>query len=200
MDFARQHRRERGEVERRVRNVAQLIAERIVRLRDRVQSGDLVRAHQVHGAQIIEGGRYQRLHALLRFGERGRRRADADDQRRGEGFGGRAQGNDKMPHVRFEARAFRPIFESHQHDIDAVAVHRQCAGGVQQQLEHLVVGRQFDTVIEAQLAHPEGQRGLDGIRREGGADDYGRASHRGHHYYRGRRADASPLTDFRMAL
>jgi hypothetical protein len=90
--------------------------------------------------------------------------------------------------VGFQARQIRgPNLRTAPARRYAVAVGRQRAGRVQQELEHLVVGRDLDAVVEAQLAHPEGERRFDSIRREGGADDDGRAGHRIHHHYRGRR-------------
>jgi hypothetical protein len=98
------------------------------------------------------------------------------------------QAGGEMLDIGFQAFGIRrPIFKPHQHDVHTVAVRGQRARRVEQELEYLVVGRHPDAIVETQLAHPKGEGGFDSIRGEGGADDDGRAGHRIHHHYRGRR-------------
>jgi hypothetical protein len=190
VNLAGQHRAERREIGGRIGDMAQLIAERIVPLGDGIQAVDFSRAHQVDGTQAIQAGRHKGLHALLELSiKHGRRRAEANHERRGKRFGGGAQAFDEMADISFQTGevrrgAFfraRPVFEAHQYGVDSAAVRRQDARVVEQQLEYLIIGRQLDAVIEGQLAHPEGQRRLDGVRGESCADDDGRAGHRIHH-------------------
>ena len=170
--------------------MAQLVAQLVVRLRHRIQGTGFLRCHQVDGAEPGDRSRHHILHAALETGvEAGRCRTDANHQRRGEGLRGCLQAGGKLPDVRLQAGQIRrPIFQARQYHVHAVAIGRERAGRVQQKLEHLVVRRHSDVVVETQLAHPKRERRFDGIRREGGADDKGRTGHRIHHHYRGRRA------------
>ena len=171
--------------------MTQLIAQRIVRLRHRIE-GVGSRAASPGGRCSVRRRR-PRSSPPCGFGSRRRSRAMPGKYiptaarrrtaRRSPGW----RRNAWMSASRRRWCPRRPIFEAHQHDVDAVAIGGQRAGGVQQKLEHLVVGGDLDAVIEAQLAHPEGEGRFDSVRGEGGADDDGRAGHRIHHHYRGRR-------------
>ncbi len=66
-----------------------------------------------------------------------------------------------------------PVGQAQQNNVEAIAVPRNQAGGVEQLLEHLVVRSEAHLAADSQLFHPERERRLHRLSSESRSDDDG---------------------------
>ena len=70
----------------------------------------------------------------------------------------------------FRGPAGGPIVRAYQNDVDAAGIAGEEAGGVEQFLEHLLVGGEAKFGRQREFAEPEGEAGLQGLGSECGAN------------------------------
>ncbi len=161
VNLARDGGGKRREEERRVGEMAEFARVRIVCI------GDGLGVCEVDGRGIGESSADEAAGGLgCGFVPR-RRRAESDDQRRGERSGG-TYGIDEMAGGFLHACG-DPIVETDEGDVEAV-VAREEAIGREQFLEKLVIRREANVVGQREFGDPEGERGLDGFGGEGCGD------------------------------
>jgi hypothetical protein len=156
---------------------AEAVAFGVVFLLDGVERVDFGCQEEVHAGCVAEPIEEGRGEALLELpGKGGGRRAEAEDERRGEpGWGGAqfvGEVLDVGPELGAGARRFQlaEIFDAREHDVDAVRVSAEHAGRVDEGLRDLVVRREAGFEMRVDLAVPEGNGGPQRLSRERGCD------------------------------
>ena len=186
VDPAGQQRAHRGEERGRVGDVAQPVAPRVVVVGDRIELEVARGDHRDagHAGQLVGdpgGGPVEMLATVAGGAGLGRVGAEGDDQGGPRSRRHPPRRVDQVarvplqgfPDPRPAARARagerpQPVLGPDQHHVNPRPVLRQQAGRVEQLLEDLVVGREFDRRRQLQLAHPEVQGVLHRLGREGG--------------------------------
>ncbi len=145
VDLAGEQAAESGEVLGRIGDVAEHVSVGVVRLAHRIESVELGRRDEVDVRQAAQAGGDGFFRAAGEGGpfrvleEAWGRGADGNQQRGGERLRRQAQAGDQIADgllerldiQEFDGSIPHPVFEAHQHNVDAAAILGQQAGGIE---------------------------------------------------------------------